>query len=172
LKAEIEYIHVPVTEDEDDLDELWLPEKQYWSKNYESGSYLNVTNYARDGTVGDIVIPISIEQCVMAIWYVYNDKTYKFFTRNLHYRWPPPEPQNMKFTLPISRAELLDTDLEPIDDVTGKIKKYAGPFNNFFNQRIVPDDMFGDFDYKFLRIVNILGIELIVAAEDIIRVPW
>ena len=172
LKAEMEYVHVPVTEDEDDLDELWLPEKKYWSEDEESGSYLNITKQAREGTVGDIVIPISVEQCVVSIWYLYNDKTYKFFTRNLDYKWPPPVPRGMKFTLPIKTAELLDEDLEFVEDVTGKIKKYAGPFNDFFNQEIVPDDMLGTFRYKFLKIVNLIGQEYVVAAEDILRVPW
>jgi hypothetical protein len=172
LKAEMEYIHVPVTEDEDDLDPLWIGEKKYWSEDQESSSYVDITKYIREGTVGDIVIPVSIEQCVISIWYFYNDKTYKFFTRDLNFKWPPPKPSGMKFTLPIRSAELLDEDLETIEDVTGKIKKYAGPFNNFFNQEIVPDDMLGSFRYSFLKIVNILGTELVVAADDIIRVPW
>lgn len=172
LKAEMEYVHVPVTEDEDDLDDLWLSEKKYWSEEEDSGSYLDITKYARDGTVGDIVIPTSVEQCVVSIWYLYNDKTYKFFTRDLNYKWPPPVPRGVKFTLPIRSAELLDEDLEFVEDVTGKIKKYAGPFNDFFNQEIVPDDMLGSFSYKFLKIVNLIGREYVVAAEDIIRVPW
>lgn len=172
LKAEMEYVHVPVTDDEEDLDPLWLAEKKYWCEDQESGSYVDITHYVREGTVGDIVIPVSIEQCVISVWYFYNDRTYKFFTRDLTFKWPPPEPQGMKFTLPIRSAELLDEDLEFIEDITGKIKKYAGPFNNFFNQQIVPDDMLGSFRYSFLKIVNILGMELVVSADDIIRVPW
>ena len=172
LKAEMDYVHIPVTEDEDDLDHLWLAEKKYWSEDRKSGSYVNITHYVREGTVGDIVIPVSIEQCVISVWYFYNGSTYKFFTRDFNFKWPPPEPEGVKFILPIRSAELLDDELEFIVDVTGKIKKYAGPFNNFFNQHIAPDDMLISDDYSFLKIVNILGVEMIVALHDIIKVPW
>ena len=172
LKAEMEYVHVPVVDEEDDLDPVWLPEKKYWDDDKDTGSYIDITTHARNGTVGDIVIPVSIEQCVVSIWYLYNDKCYKFFTRDLNYKWPPEVPRGLNFTLPITRAELLDEDLEFIEDVTGKIKKYAGPFNNFFNQEIVPDDMLSSFNYKFLKISNMLGREFVVANDDILRVPW
>lgn len=173
LKAEMDYVHVPVIEEDPELDPVFNGEKAYWDDDQEVGSCVDVTSYAREGTVGDIVIPTSVEQCVVSIWYLYGEKTYRFFTRDLKYVWPPFNPrEDTKFIVPIKRAELLDGDMEFVRDVTGKIKKYAGPRNNFFNQEILPDDMFTYSDYKFLRIENILGKEYIVASDGIIRTPW
>lgn len=172
IKAEIDYVHSPVTEEEV-LDPVWKVDQTYWDDNENTASYIDVTKYAREGTVGDIVVPVSIDQCVLSIWYTFNDKCYKYFTRNLNYRWPPENTgSGMRFSLPIRSAELLDSDMEVVRDVTGKIKKYAGPYSDFFKQEIIPDDMFTYDDYSFLRIVNIIGQEYLVASDGIIRVPW
>lgn len=174
LKAELEYVHEPVVTEETDLDPLWVPEQKYWDEDEPTGSFVNITKYAQEGTVGEIIVPDSIDQCIISLWYLYNDKTWRFFTRDLKYKWPPESDRGvMRFTLPIKSAYLLDEDMEEINDVTGKIKKYAGPFNNFFNQEITPDDMLGcSYQFKFLKIVNLIGREYIVACDQVIRVPW
>lgn len=172
LKAELEYVHVPVVTEEE-LDPLWVPEQKYWDEDESTGSFVNITKYAQNGTIGDIAIPDSVEQCVVSMWYLYNDKCWRFFTRDLNFKWPPEVGStSMKFTLPIKSAHLLNDDMEETYDVTGKIKKYAGPYNNFFNQEVTPDDMFGHYDFKFLKIVNLIGREYIVASDHMIRVPW
>ena len=174
LKAELEYVHEPVVSEETDLDPLWVPEQKYWDEDEPTVSFVNITKYAQEGTVGDIIIPESIEQCLISLWYLYNDKSWRFFTRDLKYKWPPDSDHGvMKFTLPIKSAHLLNENKEEIYDVTGKIKKYAGPFNNFFNQEISPYDMLGyDYKFNFLKIVNLVGREYVVACDNIIRVPW
>lgn len=177
LNAELEYIHEPLITYEDDLDPLWLPEVKYWSDDIATNTMVNITNYAQEKTVGDIIIPLSIDPTLITLWYLYNDKCWKFFTRDINYKWPPEATTGggsvMKFTFPIKTAHLMNNSMENIYDVTGKIKKYAGPFNNFFNQEITPDDILGfEFDFKFLKIVNIVGTVYIVSVDDIIKVPW
>lgn len=176
LKAELDYLHVPVeAEDEleDELDPVFRGETKYWDEDRDVWSWVDITKYAKEGTVGDIIIPMSVENCVVSLWYTFNDKCYKFFTRDLEYVWPPQDSRDpAKFVLPIRSAELLDGEMEVIRDVTGKIKKYAGPYYNFFYQDILPDDLFQSRDFKFLKIVNILGQEVVFPHDDLIQVPW
>lgn len=176
LKAELDYVHMPSLShaNDDPLDPFWDDEKEYWDDESEViCSYVNLTQCARNNTVGDIIVPYSISDCVVSIWYLYNEKVYKFFTRNMDYVWPPVKSRGlMKFSLPIRYAELLDEDKKIVADVTEKIKKYAGPHCDFFNQEVVPDDMFPRYEYKYLRIVNIIGKEYTVENDDYIKVPW
>ena len=172
LRSYLTYVHVPVTQEDSVFDPVFEPEIPYWSEDIDSPSRVDVTLQARDGTVGDIVIPTSVEKCVLSVTYLYGNKTYKFFTRNLNFAWPPVKQKgDARFILPIKSAKLLNEKLEEVHEVTGKIKKYAGPYNDFFNQDVMPSDMFTYDDYKFLKITNLLGKDSVTPVDSFIRLP-
>ena len=172
IKGYLDYVHVPVTQEDLEFDPLFKEEVKYWDDETDTWHSTDITPYAREGTVGDIAIPTSVEKCVVSLTYLYGNRTYRFFTRDMNYKWPPArENTGVRFIVPIKSASLLDEDLEYVHDVTGKIKKYAGPYNDFFNQDVTPNDMFTFDDFKFLRIVNLLNKEYVVPADSFIRPP-
>lgn len=172
VRAYLDYVHVPVTQEDLEFDPVFKNEVTYWDDETDTSHSVEITKYAREGTVGDIVIPTSVEKCLVSLSYLYSNRTYTFFTRDMNYMWPPVNPnEGARFIIPIKSASLLDEDLDYVRDVTGKIKKYAGPYNDFFNQDVTPNDMFTFDDYKFLRILNFMNKECVIPCDSFIRLP-
>ena len=77
--------------------------------------------------------------------------------------WPPPEcmMRSPSFTVPIKSAHLVT--LEETENVTRKIRKFAGPFGDFYGKKINPMDFFLTWEpefinhFDFLEIVDVLG---------------
>jgi hypothetical protein len=92
-------------------------------------------------------------------WYRGDKKTYQSKTSH----WPPPEcmTRSPSFTVPIKCATLVT--LEETENVTYKIKKFSGPFGDFYGKKINPRDFFLTWEpadithYDFLEITNVLG---------------
>ena len=70
---------------------------------------------------------------------------------------------SISFTLPIKEVWLLDYQDNPVIDVSKKIKRYAGPKNNFNNEDVKVKHIFDYTDeyilenYPKIKVVNILG---------------
>ena len=77
--------------------------------------------------------------------------------------WPPPEcvTRSPSFTVPIKSAYLVT--LEETENVTRKIKKFAGPFGDFYDKKINPTEFFLTWEpnyinqFDFLEIIDVLG---------------
>ncbi len=172
IKVEMTYEHSPV-EDEDDFifDPFWDTEIKYWDDNETTGHYMNVTREYNLGLLGDVDIPVSVDDIVLCVSYIYNRRKWKFFTRNMDFSWPPKISDTMKFTPPYVKAELLDKDGNVVRDVTGKFKRYAGPYGNFYNEPdISPNDLFPDV-FHTLRVQNILNTVTEYSLREPIRIP-
>ncbi|MDA9846888.1 hypothetical protein N9C10_03035 [Flavobacteriaceae bacterium] len=145
---------------------FWQKEMRYWSKH--SNEYLtDITCYYTPQLFKSLVEkrPKNIENYIVRIKYYFNDKLYKFITRNpVDYDWPPSS-SGMKFVMPISKAYILDTLGNQLKVVTDKVKKCAGPKFNFHNQKIKVSDIF-DYEHAFCQIEYIDGTSKIYKFDD------
>ena len=107
-------------------------------------------------TAPDCIDNIVIET---TFWFRGNKKKYQ----NTKPIWPPPECviRSPSFTVPIKSAHLVT--LGETENVTRKIKKFAGPFGDFYGKKINPMDFFLTWEpdyinrFDFLEITNVLG---------------
>lgn len=171
LKAELTYTHVPI-ENENDIvfDPFWNTEFKYWDDIDDTEHVIDVTNFARMNTVNDIVIPDCVRDVCVCVTYVYNSKTWKYFTRNMNYSWPPVQSDEMKFSLPLLRVELLDGDKNVVKNVTERFKMYSGPYGNMFEEMVTPYDLFTE-EFEYLKIVNLIGHVSLTRIDEIIHLP-
>lgn len=172
IKIGMTYEHSPV-EDEDDFifDPFWETEIKYWDDNETTEHYMDVTREYNLGLLGDVDIPVSVDDIVLCVSYIYNRRKWKFFTRNMDFSWPPKISDTMKFTPPYVKAELLDKEKNVVRDVTGKFKRYAGPYGNFYDEPdIRPIDLFPD-EFHTLRVQNILNNVAEYSLREPIRIP-
>lgn len=157
-KVAMSYTHTPV-EDEDDyiFDPFWDREARYWDDEKSTSHYMDVTRDYNVGLLSDVEIPVSVDDIVLSVSYTYNNKTWKYFTRDLDFDWAPVQSGTFKFCPPYVKAELLDENNNVVKVVTGKFKKYAGPFGDFFSEPdIRPIDLF-PYKFKKLRVLNMLN---------------
>lgn len=122
---------------------FWKNEMKYWtpySKNY----WVNITNYYKPKIYEYLIkkMPTNVDDFILKVKYYYNGKIYNFISRNqTYYSWPPKPQKSMSFSLPIQSAFILDENGDTIKDITKKVKKCAGPQNNFHNQKIKARDV-------------------------------
>lgn len=87
-------------------------------------------------------IPDTVDKLIIRIKYWYNNKIYKYITNNPNYTWPPPKLKSISFHIPLTSAQLMDTNDKPVKDVLEKIRRYAGPHADFYGEKIKISDMF------------------------------
>ena len=98
-----------------------------------------------------------------SFWYRGEKKKYLNVTPEKSIFWPPHECTNKSpsFTLPIKTAQLIT--LDETEDVTSRIKKFSGPFGDFYGKDIIPHQFFLLWDtrdiqhFDCLEITDILG---------------
>ena len=106
-------------------------------------------------------IPRCVSISVLRIKYWYDNKIYKVATYDPEFYFKSND--IISFTLPIKEAWLLDYDDTPVIDVSKKIKRYAGPKNNFHNEVVKVKHIFDYTDeyilenYPKIKVVDILG---------------
>ena len=109
--------------------------------------------------------PINVTDIIFYTKYFFNNKTYIRMSHNKpESEWPPTR-RTMQYTLPIRYARLVpsDTGTTKIKDITKKIKRYAGPNNDFHNTEIQTSKMFSFTEeylkevYPTIEIENVLG---------------
>jgi len=147
-------------------DKFWAHEQQYWEDEREF--YIDVTRAQFRQTE----IPQNVTKTIVRVHYVYNDTRYKHCTYDLDFEWPPPPPQQVQFSVPITRAVLVDEDDKPVRDVTQKIKRYAGPRGDFHGESVrIADLLYYDEEtlrkeYPKIQITNALGMKTTVSTID------
>lgn len=146
---------------------FWKNEMKYWSK-YSDNYWVDVKKYYTPFLFYNLIkkSPKNVSEFILRIKYYYNGKFYKYITRNMTYEWPPNK-ATMSFTLPIQGAYILDKEGNKVQDVSNKIKKYAGPKHNFHNQKIKVSDIF-DYEFDKLEIVDLARTSKVYYFNDFI----
>lgn len=150
-------------------DDFWLAEEKYWdldTDEEEDHHYVIVT----DRDFSKTVIPQNVAHPILRIKYYYNNKRYKLVTDNIDYAWPPREQEGAMFILPITSAVLMDHDDKPVRDITEKIRRCAGPRQDFHGQGHVRirdllyyDDETLEKDLPKIKITNSFGMSKVVS---------
>jgi hypothetical protein len=128
------YIDNDITPEE--LDDFWENEYCEWDGITET-FYKNLNNVNYKNTI----IPINVKKTIVRIKYWYNDKMYKYMTYDMDHEWPPVRKSGIVFNMPITRAQLIDSNGKPVKDLLNKIKRYSGPRGDFNNQKIRISDL-------------------------------
>jgi hypothetical protein len=119
------------------------------------------------------IIPQNVDNVILRIKYWYNGKIYKVITSDINFVPSEPKSNDVRFSIPLSRVWLLDQDDKPVRDITEKVRRYAGPRNDFHGQ----DVKLVDFlyytrktlkdEYPKLLLLNTLGMKkLVLTLED------
>ena len=119
------------------------------------------------------IIPQNLDNVILRIKYWYNGKIYKVITSDINFVPSEPKSNDVRFSIPLSRAWLLDQDDKPVRDITEKVRRYAGPRNDFHGQ----DVKLVDFlyytqktlkdEYPKLLLLNTMGMKkLVLTLED------
>ena len=119
------------------------------------------------------IIPQNVDNVILRIKYWYNGKIYKVITSDINFVPSEPKSNDVRFSIPLSRAWLLDQDDKPVRDITEKVRRYAGPRNDFHGQ----DVKLVDFlyytqktlkdEYPKLLLLNTMGMKkLVLTLED------
>lgn len=152
----IEY-DVDHTKSKDTDEPFWIKERKVWDSGIEG--------YYADVDIDDVIDnpPECVKNILIRIKFWYNNKIYKFLTRNKEFDWPPKKKSGVSFHIPLKSALLMDVSGKPVKDVLGKIIRYAGPYNDFYGNDIKIEDMFWYSrevynEYPIIKLTNILGI--------------
>lgn len=156
-----------VNHDEDYVtsDDFWENQSETWDN--QTTSYC--TSFDDDGIPTP---PHVVTKLIIRIKYWYDNKIYKYISYDHEYTWPPVIPKGVHFSIPLASAQLLDADGNPVKDILGKIKRYAGPNMDFYRQKIKISDMFYyDEDtlkssYPKITLKNIFGLTKTVSTSD------
>lgn len=153
-------------EDEDITHEMWKQESQFWFQDRKK-FYANVTN---EDDYQDH-IPKKVKNIVLRIRYWYNGKIYKIATTNLNLKLPDDLDTEFSFSIPLSTVYLVDDDENPLEDITERVKTYAGPKNDFHGQEIfIKDFLNQDEDelikkYPKVKLTNSLGMSKVLSSS-------
>ena len=162
-----------------DADSQYIISNDFWIKEEEYWSPYNTTHFA-DITHVDLTkdpIPSNIRKCLIHVKYYYRNKVYKYLATDFEYTWPPREPRDMQFTMPIVRAVLMNDDGQVSRDVTKAIQRFAGPKNNFYGEDILIQDIFSftketlEKEYPYLVISDVLNNVKAFKTSGTIRPP-
>ena len=96
--------------------------------------------------------PDAVDEIIIRVKYWYNNKIYKYMTYNVDYVWPPKKMNRMSFHIPLVNAQLLGSDGKPVKDILEKIRRYAGPYSDFYGEKIKIRHMFY-FDRNVLKCI-------------------
>lgn len=158
----IEHVNMIYTVDPmktyDIKDKLWKDESRYWCDDTDE-VYCDLTykNYF------DTIIPENVKNTILRMKYWYNGKVYKLITENMKFCLPEDIKNGFSFSIPLGEAWLVDHDDKPLRDITKKVKRYAGPKNDFHGEKVRIRDMLYYTedtlrkDYPTIRLTNALG---------------
>jgi hypothetical protein len=145
-------------------DEFWEQEAKTWKDGILDEYHSYVTNKLFRNTI----VPQNVKNIVLRVKYFYNGKIYKAITQDINFVPGKQEQDNMVFTIPLTNAWIIDHDDKPQVDITEKVKRYAGPRNDFHDQAVPLQDFLyytqKTLETRFPKImlVNSLGMKKIV----------
>ena len=166
IDVSMEY-YLDITKTPYELDDFWESEHEEWDgETEEFYKDLNTINYKNTD------IPNNVTKTTVRIKYWYNDIMYKYLTYDMNHQWPPERKSGVVFNIPIVSAQLVDSDDKPVKDLLNKIRRYAGPRCDFYNQHVkISDMLYYDIEtlgneYPKIKIKNALGMIKTVSTVD------
>ena len=169
-RRELEYSIDPHMKYEID-DPFWYNESRTW--------FGELTDFHADVTRSDqfrhTVVPQNVRKLHLRVSYYYNGRRYKLISENIDASWPPvsaSDDGSVGFVAPIVSAYLHDSDEKVKRDVTEKMRRYAGPKQDFHEQRVTLRDLlYYDDDtlrelYPFITMRNLMGRKITVSTLD------
>jgi hypothetical protein len=112
-------------------DPFWVQEERDWDGILDE-FYLVATGQPFRYTV----IPQNVKNLVLRVKYWYGGKVYKAISQDINFRPGENDTHEMSFSIPLSSAWIVDHDDKPQVDITQKVKRYAGPRNDFHGERV------------------------------------
>ena len=162
ISEELEYT-IDYRKKYDIEDDFWREESMDWD-----GVMHEFYVLATGKNFRHTIIPQNVDNVILRIKYWYNGKIYKVITSDINFVPSEPKSNDVRFSIPLSRAWLLDKDDKPVRDITEKVRRYAGPRNDFHGQ----DVKLVDFlyytqktlkdEYPKLLLLNTLGMKKLV----------
>lgn len=140
-------------------DSFWKYESKYWDKSTtEVYSDLMFKNYM------NTTIPENVTKTILRIKYWYNGTLYKLISENMKFCLPDDlTTGRFTFSIPLGEAWLIDHGDKPVRDITKKVKRYAGPKNDFHGEKVRIRDMLYydeetlEKEYPVIRLTNAFG---------------
>jgi hypothetical protein len=126
-------------------DPFWEEEEKDWD-----GTLDEFHLYATGRPFRHTVVPQNVKNLVLRVKYWYGGKIYKAISQDINFTPGENEAEGMSFSIPLSNAWIVDHDDKPHVDITEKVKRYAGPRNDFHNE-VVP---LKDFLYYTTKTLN------------------
>ena len=157
-------------------DPFWEQEEKDWD-----GVLDEFHLYATGRPFRHTIVPQNVKNLVLRVKYWYGGKMYKAISHDINFKPGENESADMSFSIPLSSAWIVDHDDKPQVNITEKVKRYAGPRNDFHGQS-VPLQAFlyytpKKLNTKFPKIIlsNSLGMKkTLLTTEDLttdLRIP-
>ncbi len=112
-------------------DDFWKEESKDWDGILDE-FYTVVTGKQFRNTI----VPQNVKKLALRVKYSYGGKVYKAISNDINFRPGQDENKEMSFSIPLSSAWLVDHNDKPKRDITEKVKRYAGPRNDFHGQHV------------------------------------
>jgi len=112
-------------------DDFWKEESKDWDGILDE-FYTVVTGKQFRNTI----VPQNVKKLALRVKYSYGGKVYKAISNDINFRPGRDENKEMSFSIPLSSAWLVDHNDKPKRDITEKVKRYAGPRNDFHGQHV------------------------------------
>ena len=112
-------------------DQFWEEERKDWDGILDE-FYVRATGRPFRHTV----VPQNVRNLTLRVKYWYGGKVYKVITNDINYVPGEEEGSSMMFTIPLSSVWIVDHDDKPQVNITEKVKRYAGPRNDFHGESV------------------------------------
>jgi hypothetical protein len=149
-------------------DEFWEKESKYWDGVLaEFHSYVTGKQFRRT------IVPQNVKNVTLRVKYWYDGRIYKAISNDINFIPGKGEDSSMNFSIPLSSAWIVDHDDKPQVNITEKVKRYAGPRNDFHGQQVsLKDFLYYDIQtlqkkYPKVLLSNSLGMKkILLTSED------
>ena len=149
-------------------DQFWEEESKDWDGILDE-FYVSVMGRPFRYTV----VPQNVKNLVLRVKYWYGGKVYKAISKDINFIPGQDEKRGMNFSIPLSSVWIVDHDDKPQVNITEKVKRYAGPRNDFHDQDVPLKDFLyytsKTLNKKFPKIIlsNTLGMKkVLLTLED------
>jgi len=149
-------------------DQFWEEESKDWDGTLDE-FYVSAMGRPFRYTV----VPQNVKNLVLRVKYWYGGKVYKAISKDINFIPGQDEKRGMNFSIPLSSVWIVDHDDKPQVNITEKVKRYAGPRNDFHDQDVPLKDFLyytsKTLNKKFPKIIlsNTLGMKkVLLTLED------
>ena len=112
-------------------DPFWEQEEKDWD-----GVLDEFHLYATGRPFRHTIVPQNVKNLILRVKYWYGGKIYKAISQDINFKPGENESEDMSFSIPLSSVWIVDHDDKPQVNITEKVKRYAGPRNDFHGQSV------------------------------------